>query len=722
MKGRKVQSTILFLMMSLSGCQQAVTINVEVPSGNGIYPIESEPFAYRNGELLLASAGSARLSIDSDRAALPEAYFKGSEVSVTTPVTYTLSSTPSYANLPSFGTFDGSSASLTQLGGLMDIPVIGGGCIKGVQFTSEDCFLSGTYTFSDPLKATFNGNGKSLSLVCPHDYIAVDCSDTLHLYIPLPPQTYGTFSLAFDLQGESPLIVRVTGSPVTVSRAAVSVARPVKLRDRNALKALSFKASDNPSLSSDVIFSIDHASGCCYARIDDYVGLQHMKAAFSVDEGCTVMVGGSVQKSSISEQDYNRPVNLRVVGADGVGKDYTVTVSQFTGLPVMLIDTPDGTPITNRDEWLEGVRIRFDGAGIFEDVDCGSVNFIKGRGNATWNKFPKKPYNFKLGSSTPILGMPSNKRWSLIANYRDRTRIRNRTTYHISETILESLDWTTRNEWVEVIINGEHKGLYLLCESIRAGKDRCNVTKFDTDDDDRFIGLDDDPFAITGGYIFQIDSYFDEPYKFRTKNKNLPVEFKYPNDNIPQSMIDYCKSYMDTIEDLFVAKEFQKIYSQYIDIDSFVDFWIMAELAGNNDAGRPGSDYWHKDRGGKIFAGPVWDYDAFTYIHLNLKMSSALWYNYLLTDKTFCQTLKKHWESYRPALEQIPQWIDSEVEHIRLSEKYDSDLWVPMVGFDSIQGDEFYTWPQSISQMKYYFGQRMLLMDKRIAELNSAFK
>ena len=95
---------------------------------------------------------------------------------------------------------------------------------------------------------------------------------------------------------------------------------------------------------------------------------------------------------------------------------------------------------------------------------------IRGRGNTTWT-WPKKPYTFKFESRTEVLGMPKHKRWILLANFMDRTLMRNALAFHLSE--LTSLSWTPKNRYCELILNGKHMGNYLLTEQIRVDKPGC---------------------------------------------------------------------------------------------------------------------------------------------------------------------------------------------------------------------------------------------------------
>jgi hypothetical protein len=154
---------------------------------------------------------------------------------------------------------------------------------------------------------------------------------------------------------------------------------------------------------------------------------------------------------------------------------------------VVFINTQNGTEITSKEIWTPGT-MSIMCSGAFEDFPESEIE-IRGRGNTTWY-WPKKPYAIKLGSKARIMGMPKHKRWVLLANFMDRTMLRNRIAYKAAQQT--SLAWTPRNEIVELVFNGKHMGNYMLIEQIKEDENRVNVSK-------------------DGGYILELDFHFDNP-------------------------------------------------------------------------------------------------------------------------------------------------------------------------------------------------------------------
>ena len=162
--------------------------------------------------------------------------------------------------------------------------------------------------------------------------------------------------------------------------------------------------------------------------------------------------------------DFSRPVNLSIVGDDST-RNYRVYMHAFTGLPIMEIQTDNRQEITSKDEYVKAMLT------IKEDVVTrGSGDFfrqtvnIKGRGNATWS-LPKKPYRLKFDSKVSLFGEKEDKSWVLLANYADKTLMRNQIASYIGKNSL--LEYTPSFHFVELILNGAYMGTYQLGEKIK---------------------------------------------------------------------------------------------------------------------------------------------------------------------------------------------------------------------------------------------------------------
>lgn len=366
-----------------------------------------------------------------------------------------------------------------------------------------------------------------------------------------------------------------------------------------------------------------------------------------------------------------------------------------TGLPVVCVVTPDSADITSKTEWTDGATItiyRADGTIDYSDDNLS----IRGRGNTTW-EYPKKPYALKLSSKSELLGMPQHKRWVLLANWMDRTLLRNEFAFQIASNT--GLAWTPRGCFVEVLLNGQHIGNYYLCEQIRVDKNRVN---------------------ITDGYLMELDAYFDEANKFKSAYRGLPYMFKEPDEHTlqpeqQQYMIDYVNHMEQCLyaDDWLVSRE----YAQYLDLESFADWWFVHELAQNAEPCWPKSSYMYKDGSGKLTAGPVWDFDYHTFVPDELQFHSldAIYYKRLFADPEFVALVKYRWAMFKPRFLAIPDKIRSEAEYIRRSEALNHELWP--IGSPHVNEDGLMTFDTAVSRLISAYNQKLSWLDQQIAGL-----
>lgn len=408
--------------------------------------------------------------------------------------------------------------------------------------------------------------------------------------------------------------------------------------------------------------------------------------------------------------DFSSPVTFVATGPDGKTEEYIVAVT-FSNLPVVYVTTP--APIVSKDDWVKNCAIQIvnskDYAGTYESVQ------MKGRGNSTWG-YPKKPYAIKLDKKAEVLGMPKHKRWVLLANWMDRTNMRNDVAFEIGRR-MSGLAWTPRGKFVDVVFNGRYQGNYYLCEQIKIDSNRVNIDEMKTTD----INMPE----ITGGYLLEFDTNYDEVNKFRTDLLHFPVNFKDPDEDVlQQEQFEYIKNYVNDVEAKLVNHaEYAEIES-LIDMDSYIDWWLLHELAINGEPGHPKSSYMYKARNGKLFAGPIWDFDwgTFSSSYQNRwVIPHAIWYPYLLKYPKFIEKLKERWQEYRNSLEAVAIYIENIGETLKESGMYDCQMWPIKPGYTGgyINGDELLSYPESIDQLKSRYIQRFNWIDENISKLTA---
>ena len=355
-----------------------------------------------------------------------------------------------------------------------------------------------------------------------------------------------------------------------------------------------------------------------------------LAATFTVPSGVKVYVGSTLQQSGVTVNDFSQPVVYRVVAGEGtqneVETQYVANITN-TGLPVVVINQSTTMPAGGNTSWVTwtntGIKLRHKESEWAEDDQItiynndGSINLntvvggIRLRGNVS-QEFPKKPFAIKFKKQQEVLGMPAHKRWCLLANWLDRTAIRNDVSFALAnqtiaawqnEGLEEGLNYNPRGQHVEVVYNGIHVGNYLLCEQIKIDENRVNIQKeYDADE----------PKGISEvGYLIEFDDSKDEVNNFSTSRRNLPCQLK---DEVPTNgeHWNYVKSKVQGIEDNLYNKKFAEAYKS-LDIYSVIDQWFIYELTMNDEYRHPKSVYYYMDGDQKLKAGPVWDFDWQTF-------------------------------------------------------------------------------------------------------------
>ena len=282
---------------------------------------------------------------------------------------------------------------------------------------------------------------------------------------------------------------------------------------------------------------------------------------------------------------------------------YKNIILESSNLPIVVINTENGREIPDEPKLTAHMGIIYNGegernylSGPYNEYD-GCIG-IERRGNASQN-FPKKPYLLETRDeagndlNVSLLGMPNQNDWILRAAFLDKTLMRDVLGLRMSRSTAR---WASRTEFCEVVLNGEYVGVYILMESIRPDKNRVNIMQMDSAD----ISGD----AVTGGYIYEVSQSGLDFGKRR--------RLKYPKQKHvqPQQLV-YIRKYDDYFRDVMTRSYYAdsaRGYPAWIDVDSFIDEILVHEACKNSDA-YGWSSYFHKDRLGKLKAGPVFDFD-----------------------------------------------------------------------------------------------------------------
>lgn len=305
---------------------------------------------------------------------------------------------------------------------------------------------------------------------------------------------------------------------------------------------------------------------------------------------------------------------------------------------------------------------------------------IKARGNWTRRGFSKKPFKLKLGKKQSMLGMTKSKHFAILAHADDNVGyLRNFTGFNLGKRI--GLPWTPAQQPVEVVINGDYRGLYFLTESIRIGDDRIMITELDDNVSD--------PALISGGYLVELDNY-DEENQIRMPEKVAP--------GASTPFVDVLRITWDTpeiysqLQERFITDQFtamndavgsndDKLWS-YMDLDDAVRYYIVEEIISHTEAYH-GSTYMFRDNGEgqKWHFSPLWDCgnafngptDGYFYHH---SPYGSTWIPSMRQNAKFNDKLRQTWLWFMQAeYPGLIDDIDSYVAHISEAAKADRRRW-----------------------------------------------
>ena len=347
-------------------------------------------------------------------------------------------------------------------------------------------------------------------------------------------------------------------------------------------------------------------------------------------------------------------------------------------LPTLTVNTTNGFAITSREVYLPGAfRLAgADGAMLQE----GSLE-IRGRGHSTWDIMPKKPYRLKLSNSTALMGMPANRHWVLLANYSDKTMIRNDATFELSRMM--GMEYTPRSTFVDLMLNGSYQGIYQLTEHIRIAPERVNIPELKV--------ADTSATAVTGGYLIEIDERRGESYCFNSSN--TPMIFCLGN---PESLLDpawakqraYITNYIQQTDASIFSSQFADPaagYAAYIDVESAISYYLVNEMLKNVDGNLRLSTYLYKKRGGKLFFGPLWDFDL-AYGNVNYDGADRIdgwhirttpWFTRLFQDPAFAARVKARWRQMKSdrTIDKLFQYIVARHDYLAKVQVRNFERW-----------------------------------------------
>ena len=389
-----------------------------------------------------------------------------------------------------------------------------------------------------------------------------------------------------------------------------------------------------------------------------------------------------------------------------------------TNLPCVVIHTKDGVEPWDKETYIESIVAIIGADGKLLQDTAG----LRLRGNASMG-FPKKPYRIKFNHKHKVLGSPAKaKNWVLVNNYGDKTLMRNIVAFRVSEAA--DMPYTPFCKAVDVLVNGEYKGCYQLSDKIEVKKGRVEVEEMKPED------VSDE--ALSGGYLWEVDSYaYTEQVYFYT-NKGIGITVHYPKDDeIQDAQLSYIQSFCRTLENrAYKASAYNTSWREYVDYSTFARYFLINQLCGNPDL--YWSMYMYKQRGDqKAYTGPVWDFDiAFDNDNRIYPLKNATDYTYgiagesatfakkiLFADQQAKDEMLELWHVMRNrgiTAEELTEFVDQVAEELELSQRLNFIRWPILSQYVHQNPVALGSFSAEVERLKAYLEMRVEWMDRKL--------
>ncbi len=475
------------------------------------------------------------------------------------------------------------------------------------------------------------------------------------------------------------------------------------------VESFAFLKSNNPQLCEDIFITMGNDS--VIETLIPHTGTRKLIASFS-GKFAKVEVGGAIQESGITQNDFNQPVRYYFTNAKGDTLCYTLHIKVDNGLPIVEINTETGSEIDSKTEYVNA-QIRINNDNDYLPID--SLCQVRGRGHGSWESY-KKPYKIKFNKRTSVFGNPACKDWVLLSMNSDKSLIRTSLMFEVSRA--SSFSFTSNYKYVDLYINNKYRGVYLLTDQLEEDKNRIKIEK-------------------DGFFIEQDKYYYEEPLFFLEPWFYYFFVFKYPNPDKGEIKENddgfvYIRDLMTEMGRAIKSIETGDIlsYRGLIDVSSFAKWYMDQQVLANYDV-----NYYYiiRNREAMIEAGPLWDAEwslgnggldltqGWYKPPYEIDPKSAILYQetgyfkYLTQDPYFNKIVYEEWLKLKPCIPTIIERMEQLRALLKCAQENEFELY-PILGKYYGNGlHAFETWEEEVDYVIDFFKKRTDWLDSYFA-------
>ena len=424
-------------------------------------------------------------------------------------------------------------------------------------------------------------------------------------------------------------------------------------------------------------------------------------------KGESVTIGGKPVESGVTPCDFSKPVKLTISNA-GQTKSYTVYVQSYTGLPVLWVETNKRENISTTTKYynasfklVEGTKTRAAGDITEAKVKIRAVGEVKWYQSAVHYSYQmgKNSYTVVFTNNVSLLGDPINNDWDLRPNADDNTMIRNQTAFYMGK--ISNLGFTPRFHFVELMLNGRYYGTYMLGDHIEN-----NTYRVD---------------AGFNGFILKV-GVNASGVSFSTDKLEQPVTIVAPSSLMGDSHYQYITEFMSDAEAALFGSNFKSEsegWQKYLDMDSFVDWYLINEIAKNDDGAFNNDCYMNLKQNGKLKMGPLWTFEkAFGRSKDNsptgFVIKNTRWFKRLFEDPAFVEKVKERFAYFYNHQADIINEINANGAYLEYAAQENNNKWGVFDAYKRTGLNSGTLYLNEVQSMKDWLVRRMEWLNKEL--------